>query len=436
MNILFANPRFVTDDGLIILPLDMAYAVSYCRQQGISVTVVDLAFSKNDDALLNELSKARYDLILLTCTTTSYKHALEAARRAKDVHNNIPVAIMGEHVTFKKDEVLKRHNYIDFVITFEAELTLKELIKEIVDGKSYSHVKGISYRMGNKIYHNEDRAPIDNLDIIPMPARELFALAKYKERDHETTMITSRGCTNRCLFCHRTRYGRRLRAWSLNRVINEINEILLSLGYKDIFFQDDVFCFNKKRTKALCERIIEEGLEFQWNCNVRMSDFNSNDPEHVNLVKLLKKSGCYRIFVGIESLSQKVLDKNNKKIDISTAQQFVNLFKENGIQVHASYVIGLPGDTEESVKATIEMAIKLNTDLASFNRLFPHPGTPLCDDPDSLGVIIPDKYWYEKEFWKTSALVGTKDISPEKVFELQKYAYTRFTEKLFGEDSQ
>lgn len=435
MNILFVNPRYGTDDGLIILPLDMAYTVSYCRQQGISVSVVDLAFSINDDDLLDELSKTHYDLILFTCTTTSYKHALEGACRARSSYNNIPTAIMGEHVTFKKNEVLKRHNYIDFVVTFEAELTIEELIKEIVGEKNYSHVKGISYRIGNEIKHNEDRESINSLDIIPAPARELFALTKYQERDHETTMVTSRGCTNKCLFCHRTRYGRRLRAWSLNRVVDEIKEIL-SLGYKDIFFQDDVFCFDKKRTRDLCERIIEEGIELQWNCNVRMSDFNSSDSEHTNIVRLMKKSGCYRIFVGIESLSQKVLDQNNKKINIRAAQQFVNLFKSNGIQVHASYVIGLPGDTEESVKATIEMAIKLNTDLASFNRLFPHPGTPLCDDPEPLGVIIPDKYWYEKENWKTSAVAGTKDIPPEKVYELQKYAYTRFTESLFGENSK
>jgi anaerobic magnesium-protoporphyrin IX monomethyl ester cyclase len=430
MKILFVNPRYGYKDGLIILPLDMAYTVAYCRDKGVYVNVIDLAFSSNDDELISHLEKYSYDLVVFTAITICYNYAIVAGNRIKGLINAPPIAIMGEHVTFRKEETLLRHACFNYIVTYEAEQTVVELVTAIVQQVDLGTVKGLSYRIGDKIFHNEDRSPISDLNEIPIPARELFPIAKYQARDYETTMLTSRGCTNKCLFCHRARYGRKLRAWPINRVIDEISQII-SLGYSSIFFQDDVFCFDKKRTEIFCKDLIESDINIEWNCNVRLNDFDPNNIDDCNIVSLMKMAGCYRVFIGIESLSQEVLDRNDKRTKIEKINGVVLMFKTKGIQVHASYVIGLPTDTEESIEKTIVMAIGLGTDLVSFNRIIPHPGTPIGDNPELYDIIIPDIYWYEKEYLENTVVAGTSELPPGRIIELQRYAYRKYTENMF-----
>lgn len=432
MRILFVNPRYGGVDGLIILPLDQASTVAYCLENGIEAEVVDLAFDSDDKRLIRQISIGNYDLVLFTAITVCYRTAISAAEKIKQAVPDLPVAIMGEHVTFRKQETLLRHSCFDYVISHEAEVTTAELVTAICEEHELKEIQGLSYRANGQVVSNKDRSPVPDLNQIPIPAKHLYNLSAYLERDLETTQVTTRGCTHRCLFCHRSRYGRTHRSWSLNRVINEI-EYNLSLGFNSIFFQDDVFCFDTNRTRHLCENIIERDLDFQWNCNVRVDDLSPANPEHVHLVAIMKESGCYRIFVGIESFSQETLDLNHKQTRVNQVKNFVKLFQDNSIGVHASYVIGFPGDTEEQARRNVELAIALNTEMASFNRIFPHPGTEIGDNPDSVGIVIPDQLWYEKDYWIKQAVAGNTNMSPEKVYEIQQYALQRYAEALFGE---
>ena len=445
--ILFVNPRYGGQDGLIILPLDQASTAAFTKQEGYDTTVLDLAFEADDQKLREALSNKSFDLIVLTCITICYKTAIEAARLAKEISPSLPIAIMGEHVTYRKQETLERNPFIDFVISYEAELTSCELADAVQQrglGKTvdFSAIHGISYRKtpGNDqaladadlIVSNPDRKPEENLDRFPPPAKRLFALEQYLARDHEATMVTTRGCTHACRFCHRWRYGRRLRNWSLDRVFEEISENIQD-GYKAIFFQDDVFCYDKDRTRQFCEELINRGIDIAWNCNVRIDDFNPDDPADEALVKLMFKAGCYRIFVGIEAFDQELLDRSKKRAQVELIQRFVRFWQRAGVQVHASYIVGLPGDTEEKIVRRVELAIDLETDLASFNRIFPHPGTPYGDNPSRWGLVIPDPYWYEDNYWWEKAVAGTEEMSPDKVYEMQQLSLTNYTESFFAQ---
>jgi len=445
--ILFVNPRYGGQDGLIILPLDQASAAAYARQSGYDVSVLDLAFEADDKNLEHILSNNSFDLIVLTCITICYRTAVEAAKLAKKVSPSTPIAIMGEHVTYRKEETLQRSLCFDFVISYEAEITSCKLVDALVAKKSgeaidFADISGISYRQGDtenqsadteeRIVCNPDRKPEEDLDRFPPPAKRLYALEQYLARDHEATMITTRGCTHACRFCHRWRYGRRLRNWSLGRVFEEISENIKD-GYKAIFFQDDVFCYDKERTRDFCEELINREMNIAWNCNVRIDDFDPANPEDEDLAKLMFKAGCYRIFVGIEAFDQELLDRSKKRAQVELIQKFVRLWQGAGVQVHASYIVGLPGDTEEKIVRRVELAVDLNTDLASFNRIFPHPGTPYGDNPTKWGLVIPDPYWYEDKYWWTKAVAGTEEMTPDKVYEMQQLTLTNYTESFFAE---
>ena len=444
--ILFVNPRYGGEDGLIILPLDQASVVAYATKAGYDVTVLDLAFDSDDGQLENVLRTNDFDLILITCITICFRTAITAANTAKAISPRTPIAMMGEHVTYRREETLQRHSCIDFVIAFEAEIVTCELADAIQGGNDwkttdYSGIAGITYRRSyadgaisaedpKALVRNCDRRPEVNLDIFPPPAKHLYALQDYLDRDHETTMVTTRGCTHTCHFCHRWRYGRSLRNWSLPRVFEEIEDNLRN-GFRAIFFQDDVFCYDKQRTRAFCERLMECGIQIDWNCNVRIDDFDPNFKDDRELAELMRKAGCYRIFVGIEAFDQELLDRSRKNAQVELIQAFIQFWKERDVQIHASYIIGLPGDTREKVQRRVELAIDLKTDLASFNRIFPHPGTPFGDDPLHWGLNVPDPYWYESKYWWTQAVAGTKDMPPTEVYELQQWALTNYTQSLF-----
>lgn len=438
--ILFVNPRYGGPDGLIILPLDQASAAAYALAHGCEVEVLDLAFEPDDSALATVLEEQRVDLVVLTAITICFRTAIEAAELAKQIAPRTPVALMGEHVTYRRNETLERHPCIDFVISFEAEITAVMLARALRSGdpNAISRVRGISYRSTNPLLRadrlvvdrcirNPDQPPIENLDDVPIPVKDRYALHRYLERDSETTVVTARGCTHRCKFCHRWIYGRRLRNWSLPRVLDEI-EANVDYGFRSVFFQDDVFCHDKERTRRLCDALIGRGNPIEWNCNVRVDDFDPADPAHGRLAALMREAGCYRIFVGIESFDQELLDRSRKNAQVDAIGAFVRFWQDHGIQVHASYIVGLPGDSEARIRRRVELAVELDTDMASFNRIFPHPGTPYGDKPESNGLVVPDPHWYERTDWRTSAVAGTEDLAPEQVYELQQWALAHYTE--------
>lgn len=442
-HILYINPRYGGQDGLIILPLDQASAVAFAQKKNYDVDVLDLAFDKDDSRLEEKIkSGTSYDLIVITCITIGFRTAVDAAKLIRNISPDVPIAIMGEHVTYRKEETLSRHACFDFVISYEAEQTSLDLADALImqkQGKDvdFSNIPGISFRQNtenqeNIIVLNKDRKPEENLDIFPPPAKHMYMLSQYLDRDHEATMITTRGCTHACRFCHRWRYGRSLRNWSLDRVMQEVKQNLND-GYKAIFFQDDVFCYDKQRVRDFCNKILEQNLSFEWNCNIRIDDFDPAKPEDQDLAKLMRKTGCYRIFVGIEAFEQELLDRSKKRAQVDLIENFIRFWQNNQIQVHASYIIGLPGDTEEKIHRRVELARELDTDLASFNRIFPHPGTPYGDNPNKWGLVVPDPYWYEKNEWWRKSVAGTIDMPPEKIYEMQQWALANYTDDFFSE---
>ena len=430
MQILLINSPFPVREGVTHLPLQVAYPAAVLEKEGFKVAVIDLAIENlSDEALISRLKKIAPGLIVINSETTvlqtrDFCFALKLLGKIKKDFKKIPVAMMGAHVTFRDIEVMERHKDIDFIIRYEADYVLKNLAKALENGSNLAKIKGITLRKENKIIQNEEETPIKDLDVLPFPARHLFPVKRYIAKDYETTVQGSRGCTNRCLFCQSSAMDRIIRFRSVPNLIKEIKEVL-DMGFQSVFFGDYDFGVNESRVKEFCQAVLKEKMNLRWSCNIR-ADRIKGDASGREMLRLMKKSGCYRVFIGFESISSQILKNINKKVTPNGLIEAAKLLEEYGIALHASFLFGLPGDTEDTIRATVKFAKKINPQMVSFNILTPFPGTPLGDEPEKYGIKLIDKYWYEKISCSGKNISGNKKLSVRKLQEMGKWAYKEF----------
>lgn len=427
---LIVNTRFSAKEGIIHLPQEPAYMAAVLRINNFPVEVIDLAIEKiSYQELIRKIRKKSPELVVIhsedtILATRNFFFAIDFAKKISKNFPGIKIAMTGAHVTFRDIETLSRHKKeVSYIIRFEPEYVLLDLVKTLTKNKDISKIKGVTYRKGNSIVRNKERSPIMDLDTLPFPARDLFPVQKYLEKDYETYIQGSRGCTNKCYFCQSTYFHRVLRFRSVSSIIEEVKEVL-QLGFKSIFFSDNDFGASEKRLIQFCEEVLKKKIGFMWACNIRADRIRN--PSSEKMLNLMKKSGCYRVFIGFETFSDQLLDNINKNIKIKDLLAATESLKKHGISLHASFLFGLPGDTEENIKATINFAKKINPEVVSFNSFIPFPGTPIGDHPEKFGIVVSDKYWYEKKKNLKQRLAGNKNMSPKKLQELVKWAYINF----------
>ena len=279
--------------------------------------------------------------------------------------HGIPVIMGGTHVTFCPDEAL---DFSDYVVRGEGEETLFELL-EAMDGKgSFDAILGLSYWKSGKKVHTPDRPLKEDLDSNPIPD---YGLVEGWSSNAIISIATSRGCPFTCTFCSVPgMYGHGFRMHSIERVVEEIRVN----NPKYIFFADDLFTANRKRTKDLLRKMIEEGLTPQWGAQVRIE--TAFDPE---LLSLMKESNCFNVFVGFESINPKTLDLFNKRQTYEKIVASIKKFKEAGIRIHGMFVVGSDADDKETIYETSRFAREYGLETIQLMILTPLPGSPDYD---------------------------------------------------------
>ena len=227
---------------------------------------------------------------------------------------------------------------------------------------------------------NPDRAPLDDLDSLPFPARFLVDFNLYKTLTvagkQAVPIVTSRGCPFRCNFCVVPNLPqKRWRARSVENVVLEMETVKRDLGFESFVFVDDNLTVDTGRLREFCGRLIRKGAPFRWWCMSRADTL----VKHPDLVKLMAEAGCVTVFLGLESGSDRVLLEYGKKEDVETGTRAVRLLEFRGIEAHASFILGSPEETKDDLEATIDYALKLDPTVVQFSILTPYPGTPLFD---------------------------------------------------------
>jgi radical SAM superfamily enzyme YgiQ (UPF0313 family) len=354
------------------------------------------------DALLNKIRDEGFGLVGISIVTPKVYDAMELAEFVKSNFPDIVIVAGGPHATLVPEEVLTGCPSIDYVIQGEGELLLNELIKRLEEGNPPDDLDGITYRKYGNIINNPHKEYIADLNILPMPDRSVIDLNRYSSflktsLAPATTVMTSRGCPYRCIYCSKPVTGEKVRAITPENAIKEIEFLIKEHGVKEIIFYDDSFTIKKKRAIEICDLIIQKGIKIKWQCETRV---NLVDEE---LLRKMKEAGCYLIAYGLESGSDNVLKILKKGVTTAQIEEAVRITKKVGIQITGYFMLGIPGETEDDIKKTIKLAKNLNVDYAQFAVATAFPGTELYQ-------IAKDKDKITKDWSKSIYALGGKPI--------------------------
>ena len=321
-----------------------------------------------------ELAK-QFEFLVLYTSTPGFPGDIRLAQRIKDVNPKIKIAFVGPHVTVLPEQSLRDCSAIDFIVRKEFDYATKEF----ADGKPLEEILGASYRKNGSIAHNADRPQLQDLDALPhvtdVYQRDLdvrrytvpFLLYPY------VSLYTTRGCPAQCTFClwPQTTSGHAWRKRSSDDVAREMAKAKQYWPHvKEFFFDDDTFNIQKARTIELCEKL--KPMKLTWSCTSRVTtDYET--------LKAMKDAGCRLMTVGYESGDQQILKNIKKGATLERARQFTKDAHKLGLVIHGDFILGLPGETRETIKNTIGFAKELDVETIQVSVAHAYPGTELYD---------------------------------------------------------
>ena len=353
----------------------------------------------------NTVENFKPDLVGITALTGTYKSAEIIARIVRDFDPGIRLVIGGVHPTILPDEVIK-NDMFDFVVRGEGEHTFLEIAR----GEKKENILGLTYRDNiGRVVHNQERPFIKDLDTIPFPARDLY-INESESMDYGYIM-TGRGCPFQCTYCASKKiWNRQARFRSEQNVIDELKYTRKAFGTKSFYFIDDTFTLDRKRAKRICQSIIDEGMDIEWICDTRVDTLDEE------LLILMKRSGCTRVKIGVESGSDNILKKIKKGITKDQIRRAVSMIRKSGLDFTIYLMIGFPKETDKEVHETIDFARELDPKYYSLSILAPYPGTEIYDDVIRSGISLPKEHW-EYFFHQSKDMILTLNINKKTIDE-------------------
>jgi anaerobic magnesium-protoporphyrin IX monomethyl ester cyclase len=406
-------------------PLGIMYLASYVRRNSNhEIRVLDAVVEKVSYHELEEFI-ASYGPDILGITTTSFTmvDVLLTAEAAKEVDKSIWVCLGGAHVDIYPEETVALP-YVDFAIRGEGEFSFLELVNALGDGGDLRRIRGLVFKEDGKVVMNEAGKPNSDLDSLPFPARDLTPWQKYysivSKNRPTTNLLTTKGCPYNCIFCYK-HGGGRIRYRGIKNVLEEI-EACVSLGIKEVFFEDETFNLNRNRALSFCDEIRKRGLKLPWGARTRV------DLVDRVLLSRFKEAGCVRLHIGVEAGTEKILKVLRKNITPNQTKEVFKATNNLGIITVAYFMIGSPDETEDDIKKTIDFACEIDPDYVQFSVATPFPATDLYYLALARGIYTSD-YW--KEFAENplpgfKPRVWEENLNRKILDDLLKYAHRKF----------
>ena len=415
-------------------PIGVMSLSSVLKRAGHEVVLFDQANPETpDDVIIEMIRHQRPDLVGLSfLSTTSYPYAKLLARQIRAADARVRIAFGGVFASLNAQLVKMQVPEIDFVCRGDGEQLLLDLLDRLDDPGT---VEGVTWQeRDGEVRHNPNRVLERNLDQWPFPDRESIPIDFVESMpldvpavlslDRFTTMQTSRGCPWPCIFCDIPIFNEgKWRSRSAGHVVEEFRH-LEALGYGAVFFVDDHFLLQPKRIEAICGGINEHGITIEWGCEGRV------DSTCMDLFPAMARAHCRTLMFGIESGSQKILDRLKKEQTLAEIETAVSRAKRAGIEiVHGFFVVGIPDETEEDLRATFRFASKIPIDSFGFNRMCVYRGTPLWQEYVQRGLVSDTADWYK--YFKCTSIDPTC-LSGEEVHrirseELRRLILYKFT---------
>ena len=393
MKVLLIFPPTRMNDLPRNFPTGLGIIAAILRQEGHAVTVLDINGNRFSKEYVEKfIAKEKFDIVGIGGLLTVYNYVKWLVPIIKKKNPQIPV-VLGGSIGSNVPELSLTKLKVDYVVDGEGEITAPKLFKALENKDDVEHIKGIWFLKNAVPYCTGPCERVSDLDEVPWPAWDLFPMKKYLQNPvvgfgKDLDLITSRGCPYQCIFCYKIG-GRYYRQMSIKKVISEIKNLIEIYKLDFISFQDNEFMIDKNWVKEFCHKPNEENINIQWSCTGRV---NLVDEE---IVKTMKDAGCTSISFGIESGSQKMLDIMKKAVTAEQAKNAITLVKNIGLRCPCSFMIGLPGETKETIEETIQFCKDINMALTALMFAAPYPGTELFEMAKKAGKIPAD--WRDLE---------------------------------------
>ncbi len=446
MRVALINPRFRLPIDTRTTPhLGLAYLAAVSERRGDEVVIFDADVEKQSVA--DFVQEFKPHIVGITANTPQVKQAWRTARAIKEVHD-VPIVLGGPHVSVLPEESCEKP-YVDIVVRGEGEETwidicnrLEAFLKDqpTFSTQAFMHPEneifddclGITYKTSDgRIHNNFDRPPIADLDSLPWPAYHLFKMEGYTNLQPATdrvdgsrsfSILTSRGCPYRCTFCSQSIMPIKWRSRSPENVIEEWRHLVEDMGAQEIGVLDDSANIRVKRMEELGRLLIENKLNHvPW---IFVNGIRANLASK-ELLQLLKEAGLKRVAFGVETGDPDILLSIDKKVDHDTIRQAFKNAKEVGLETIAFMIIGLPGETRETMQRTIDFAIELDPLIANFSMMTPYPGTKVYEIVKRQGRLLIND-WEDYVFFEQKARYEMGDMTAELVEEMYRKAYRQF----------
>ena len=403
MRVLLINPYYPLSETPSP-PLGLAYLAAALAESGVEVKILDLVVFPYSRAMLQNLLEAfKPQMAGLTAVTMTFDSAMGVIKDIKGIDPQILTVMGGPHVSFCAHKTLTDYPELDVAVIGEGERTVVELCRTANNG--LKNVSGIAYRRGTDICDTAQREPIENLDELPLPDRGLLPLGRYRALNMPISMTTSRGCPFKCIFCvGRKMVGARVRYRNPEKVADEL-QYLSTLNFHQINIADDLFTANKNHCLTVCDEIIKRDLNLTWTSFARV-DTVSDD-----MLTRMKAAGCIAVSFGIESANPQILKTIKKGITLEQIEAAVGMCKRAGITPYASFILGLPGETPQTIEETMDFGKKMKSLglIFGFHLLAPFPGTEVREFCDQYGIHILTNDW--SQYHANRAIVETPEVN-------------------------
>lgn len=446
MRVVLINPRFRLPIDTRTTPhLGLAYLAAVSEKRGDEVVIFDADVERQPVAEF--IQEFRPHIVGITANTPQVKQAWRTARAIKEV-TDVPVVLGGPHVSVLPEESCEKP-YVDIVVRGEGEDSWIDICKRLEqflqdqpaycseaffhpENEIFAHCFGITYRTSDgQIHNNPDRASIADLDGLPWPAYHLFKMDRYTNLQPATdhvdgarsfSIMTSRGCPYRCTFCSQSIMPIKWRSRSPENVIAEWRHLVEDMGAQEIGILDDSANIRVKRMEELGRALIENNLNHvPW---IFVNGIRANLASK-ELLMLLKTAGLKRVAFGVETGDEDILLSIDKKVDHDTIRQAFKNAKDVGLETIAFLIIGLPGETRETMQRTIDFAIELDPLIANFSMMTPYPGTKVYEMVKRQGRFLIND-WEDYVFFEQQARYEMGDMTAELVAEMYRKAYRQF----------
>lgn len=420
------HPKSVSKVTGAFPPLGLLYLAAVLRQRGLAdVEIYDANVRRDDDETFRKnVASSGADILGFTSSTFEWLTTLQAIRMAREVLPEALVVVGGPAVSGYPKECLSFEE-IDIGVIGEGEETLAEIVSRYEAREKLDNIKGTVFRRDDDVVVAPPRPFIPDLDSIPFPARDLVSRELYNAifiRKPFATLITSRGCPYQCAFCSRFYFGTKVRTRSAANILGEFQQCADRFGTKEFMIYDDTFGVRKDVATELCDLIIEGRHDFRWSIRTRV------DCVDAAFLEKLRKAGCYKLHMGVESGSQKILDRMKKGITLKQIRDVFELSNKLGFETVGYFMFGYPGETMETIESTRRLSLELGLSWADFSITTPAPRTDLNCEFEQSGYI-------DGDFWQRYTLgqpidklpyFTTEEFDEAKLEEVLHRAFTDF----------